>query len=749
LKNLEEKFNKPESYVDVESDDSEQDEEDDASSFNSPLWADSHGHFGHRFVIHNAEALWNNSLRNLMYKFWNLVEQHQGLKYYMSMSAVKFIRDLQKKIQKQKEQEKYEQSLKDDMDSTSFKLDDYDFDTRMAAEMLSKLVGEQTTSFVVPNEVLAEEATNEEEKSKNLHDNNHDNIPEGYSLRKDFIVQLINPQINLQCNKDPDSSILLCIERAQLKTFSIVEDWSKGDLINEVVKTRMFFGIDNAQFFTSKKEDFKEDYYSKILSANNYGAKGSDSWPVWVPIEALISNTKKNALPFQQIVKRTSATTQYDKFNNLRIKGSNIKSDDKNDKDKNDQELGSKKEEFDKRIDSFHINFPNIKISATSDHYCIFFDIVTDLFMYREPAQKERAERLETILLAADLDNLEGAAERVSDLQEQIRQLNNLRLQYELHSLELDEEGLKELKAVEVELINLQEELYLLMEAITASQEKKHNKESKVPLKLIATADEVIWVMQENNRKPFCEWKLSNAHFEWVTKEKNSSTNTLEIDHVIVTNELPSPVFKELISPYIIDRRTVDFNRNKMIRVYWEEMEPVAGIAMVEHFEIDIFPLKFQMQYDIGKLIMVYIFPEKRKEYMMKQKANENVQVIHNSELKRNSLNFAEQSVKRKMTEIIHDNSSLKTQDTSSDADITIVADDNNSSVINISTGAGKKPISKATVEFHTDYSHELELMKKRASQNRTFVYIKVPGVTHNFSYQVKLFFNIFSYKFY
>ena len=58
-----------------------------------------------------------------------------------------------------------------------------------------------------------------------------------YSLRKDFIVQLINSQINLQCDKDPDSSIIMCIERAQLKTFSIVENWSKGDLINEVIKT--------------------------------------------------------------------------------------------------------------------------------------------------------------------------------------------------------------------------------------------------------------------------------------------------------------------------------------------------------------------------------------------------------------------------------------------------------------------------------------------------------------------------------
>ncbi|RIA85235.1 golgi-body localization protein domain-containing protein [Glomus cerebriforme] len=749
LDNLEETLNKSGSkYVDVESDDNEHSHEGVNSNFSSPLWADSHSHFGHRFIIHNAEALWNNSLRNLMYKFSNLVEHHQGLTYYMSTSAVKFIRDLQKKIQQQKEREAYEKSLKKDGDSNSSNgLDNYDFDAHMAAEMLRKLVGEQTTSFVVPNEILAEKTTNDQGKSKNSH---HD-IPEGYSLRKDFIVQLINPQINLQCDKDPDSNIIMCIERAQLKTFSIVEDWSKGDLINEVVKTRMFFGIDNAQFFTSSKKDFLNDYYSKILTANNYGAKGSENWPVWVPMEALISNTKENASPFQRIVKRTSATTQYDKFNNLRIKGSDIKKDDKNGKDKKDyieqesDNLGvdnSKKEEFDKRIDSFHINFPNIKISATSDQYCIFFDIVTDLFMYREPAQKRRAERLGAILLAADLDNLEGAAERVSALQEQIHQLDDLRLQYELYSTELDEEGLKDLRAVELELINLQEELCLLMEAITASQEKKHETESNVPLKLIATADEVIWVMQENNRNPFCEWKLSNAHFKWVTKEGNASINTLEIDHVVVTNKLPSPVFKELISPYIIDhRRPVDFSRNKMIRVYWGELEPVAGIAMVDHFEIDMFPLKFQMQYDIGKLIMMYIFPEKRREYIIKQnniKANENGQVSHNTEQKRNS-SGSEQTAKllKKTSESYSDSLISETTETASDGNLTIFSDDgtisNNSTFTTSTTSSVKKQLLKATGD---DYSHELELMKKRASQNRTFIYIKVPGVTHNFSYQ-------------
>ncbi|CAI2176329.1 12348_t:CDS:2 [Funneliformis geosporum] len=742
LNDLEKQLNKPDlKYVDVKSD--EQVDNEKKPSFSSPLWADTHGHFGHRFIIHNAEGLWNNSLRNLMYKFWNLVEQHQGLTYYMSMSAVKFIRDLQKKIQQQKEKEAYENSLRKERDSmSSIGLDNYDFDAHMAAEMLRKLVGEQSTSFVVPNEILVDKGTDDQEKSKDL----HDDIPEGYSLRNDFIVQFINPQINLQCEKNPDSSIIMCIERAQLKTFSIVEDWSKGDLINEVVKTRMFFGLDNAQLFTSTKEDFKNDYYSKILTANNYGAKGQENWPVWVPVEVLISNTKNNALPFEQLVKRTSATAQYDKFNNLRIKGSDIKKDDQineNNKDINSNILevdSSKKEEFDKRMDSFHINVPNIKISATSDQYCIFFDVVTDLFMYREPAQKERSERLQAVLLAADLDDLEGAAERVTSLQEKIRQLDDIRLQYELHSAELDEEGIKELRAVEVELINSQEELYLLMEAITASQEKRHKADSKVAFKLIATADKVAWVMQENNRKPICEWKLANAHFVLMTKEENSSINTLEIDHLVVINKLPKPTFKELISPYIIDNRPVDFSRNKMIRVYWGELEPVAGIAMVEHFEINMFPLKFQMQYDIGKLIMMYIFPEKRSEYIIKQnsiKANDFAQVGSTPiEQKRGSIGF-EQTVKasKKITDLSNDSSSTETQETSSETDVVSFTDDG-TSIANNPTSISKKQLSKTTTGDHTEYSSELELMKTRASQNRTFIYIKVPGVTHNFSYQ-------------
>ncbi|CAG8512718.1 3510_t:CDS:2 [Acaulospora morrowiae] len=703
------------------------DEDAGSSNSNSP----SHKHFEHCFVIHNAETIWNNSLRNLVYRLWNLIERHQGLTYYMSMNAVKFIRDMQKNILQRIEKRNYEKSLNENLDPIGNGIDHYDFDATMAAEMLRKLVGEKKANFVI-----SDETTKPSNKPSRNSENINDDVPEGYSLWKKYIVQLINPQINFQSDKNPHDAITMCMERAQLKTFSILEDWSEGDFINEVVKTRTFFGLDNAQFFTSSKEDFSSDF-SRVLSANNYGSKNNENWPVWVPIEALINHS--NAFPFQRIVRRTSATMQYDKYNNLRIKGSDHKKDEYEASEKNMTE-DLDQDDFHKRMDLWYIDFPTIRLTATSNQYCILVDIVSNLLMYREPAKKERSERLNAFLLAADLDDLDGAAERVLALQEQIRQLDEMRLQFKICSDELDTNGIKEVRLLEIELAELQEELCLLMEAITASQNKKKKAESKMALKFVVAVDEVTWIMQNGDRASFCEWALKNAQFVWMTKEENSNMYILEIDHLLVKNRLPSPVFKELICPYITDpQRLAEFCRNKkMIRVYWKQMEPVAGIDIVEHFEVKMSPLKFQMQYDVGKLIMMYIFPEKKKAYMANESGEGTIENSrnHRTSTKRASAESSEKSSKS-LRETGHDDAN-ETQESSSEAD-TLVQSDDGSSYNSSSTGqvsSSKKVISKQTAEHKVERSYELELMKTRASQNRAFVYIKVPGVTHSFSYQ-------------
>ncbi|CAG8444824.1 5579_t:CDS:2 [Ambispora gerdemannii] len=726
--------------------------EDNIHGYNVPLWADSLGQFSHRFVIHNAQVLWNNSLRNLIYKFWDLVEQQQGLTYYMSTNAVKLIRDLQKYS------EKIEKPLTEEPDSntaaTSFGSEA--FDAQMAAELLRKLVGEENTSFVVPNEqIVADNITGSEknpiQRKKSM--NQLDDIPAGYTLWKNYLIQLFNTQINFQSDKNPSASIIMSSERAQLKSVSILEDRLKGDA-NEVIKSRILFGLDNTQFLLTWKKEFNNEY-SRRLTANNFGAQGKENWPAWVPVEALFNYDRQSSFPFQRIVKRTSATMLYEKFNHLRIISSDMDQDDNSESTIWGQSDGDK---FDKRIDSWRINFPRFKFSATSAQYCVFVDMVSDLLMYREPAKKERTERLEAILFAADLNDLRGAAELVSSLQQKIRQMDEQRYQIQSNLAGLGEDGVEELWKIKARLLNSQEELYVLMEAITATQTKKEKAENNTALKAVVTANEVVWLMKLDNRKSFCECGLTNAHFVWMTREDNSSKNTLEIDHLRVLNKMPSPVFTELIQPYIRDpRRQVDFNRHKMLRIYWHEREPVAGIAVVEHLEVNFFPLKFQMQYEVGKQIIMYIFPEKREEIItatndtidqQQPTISEHLSTTPAEGLysplspRRNSLSSkgAVAAAVNKFTEAtIKDDISVVDGVYSNNETDTIGTTPNEpmSPSSNLTSGPSKKSRICITADnAYSKESDELALMKTRASQNKTFIYIKIPGVRHNFSYQ-------------
>ncbi|KAI8850690.1 golgi-body localization protein domain-containing protein [Chytridium lagenaria] len=73
----------------------------------------------------------------------------------------------------------------------------------------------------------------------------------------------------------------------------------------------------------------------------------------------------------------------------------------------------------------------------------------------------------------------------------------------------------------------------------------------------------------------------------------------------------PNSAFKNLLAPYAVDAHGLDFQRNKMLRVYWRELAPVAGIPVVEHLEINFFPLNLQLTRHIGKRFKNYFFPNK------------------------------------------------------------------------------------------------------------------------------------------
>ncbi|CAO3578004.1 unnamed protein product [Absidia cylindrospora] len=414
-------------------------------------WEEKMGHFKVRYIVHNPQIIWNNSVRNIVYHFMDLQARKRALSYYMSARAVKFLRDVTKKHHKQRRFKTGQFFVEDDEDG---------LDSDTVQQLLEQLISEQTTKFYAQNETETPISTGDldgdhvdmcnNENVKNP-DRQLASIPTGYSMKSSYLIDLLNPQVSLQSDCDPDNLVLMSNERMQVKAFSITED-KETDMEMQLVKDRTIVSLDNTQFFVAKKEQFDT---VDLLLDNHYGAKGHEHWLTWIPSEMLISYVRLSD-KFQRVGTQLSPTIQIDQYNRLRLKTHST--------------LFTRYLPFEERCDSVHLNFPNLALTADSAQYNAIYEVVVDLLLYKEPAKKERLERLHEIMLAADQGSLYDATENIVQLQHRVRHCMGLRDQYQQNLTLLDQDHLEEFRKVRLALQDSCENLYLGMEAFKLLQ---------------------------------------------------------------------------------------------------------------------------------------------------------------------------------------------------------------------------------------------------------------------------------------
>ncbi|KAG2176544.1 hypothetical protein INT44_007207 [Umbelopsis vinacea] len=701
-------------------------------------WETLMGYFKQRCIVHNPQIIWNNSVRNLVYRLLDVHGQNRAHSYYMSMRAVKFLRDLTNDI---------ESKIKLQTNPPIGSQLDQVLDMEIANDIIAKLLADQKPNSSVPPTVSDDTTTpgsrqDEDDSEANINDPDYQfkGVPSGYEMRSSYIVELLNPQISLQSDRNPDSVVLVSTERTQIKGFHLY-DCSGDDQDTAIVKSRTIFSVDNIQFFVAKKEHFDT---VDLLFDNHYGARGNEHWLTWIPLEMLINYTKRSD-KFQRVAERAAATMQYDTFNPLRLKTS--------------QDDFNHFHPLQERCDSMTVSFPSLKLTANSTQFNAIVDVVMDLVLYSEPARKERLERLKEIILTADMANLSNTTETIIYLQNNVRQLATTQEQYRLNRPELREQQLQDYKMIQGRLQHFREELYLVMEAIKKYPSGKQDSMEAVQtkLKVSFSSQTIIWEMIIESERTLCEWTLSNAHYVWLNKEDHSSSNTLELDMIQCINRLPNPTFAEIISPYLENRKQVDFSKQKMLRGYLLDLPPVGGIPVVQHLEINLFPLKFQMTHEFGKLLASYVFPvEKRKGATAaipisssSSAPNVTSSVVSSRSSEANSLmaasSFGDLRSAGKDTTSLSTSSDVVLSDTHLDSFKSDTlrpkrSEDylrsNFSSTTHTSKRSHGKKHSKNISSNSVPNADDLSVMKERASNNRTFIYIKVPGAKHCLSYQ-------------
>ncbi|KAK5719576.1 Protein SABRE [Elasticomyces elasticus] len=560
----------------------------------APL-ADYTSDFNNRFVVHNAQIKWNNSLRNIILRYIHQNSQRRGFVYYMSRRAVKFILDVLEEHKK--------------TDGTSTPKRQASHITQIGT--LSPGVDDDATVEDRIEQLLADgrafvEADEPRAESPSHIDGPTEHIAQEFTPLNVYHFRLIAPQVQLQSEKNPKSAVLVTAKGMQLKVVQIMDKDNVNDDVSGLVQRRITAAADSLQMFVTSTKTFSTEFFH-MYSANLYGAKAGTQWPPWVPMEIMFE-FQTNPYGFNRVVRRTSASLRYDKYNNLRLKYNDDVSSGETKKAKND-------EESEERMDHVWLEFPEFRAVCDSAQYYAMYIIVMDLLLYNEPLEKTRGERLEKIMLASDFSDLTGAPEMVQMLQERIRQLEEIKMYFQINERYLDRQGWKDRISLEQDLASCGDELFFMMKAITTSQQRLEDRRDQANatglVHLSMFAKEIAWHLVRDQNESLVEFQLKNASFDRTDNNDGSNYNVMEIGRMNGFNLLPDALYPEIIASFTNEARGGRelMPDEKMLRVHWLMLEAIAGIPVVDYFEIDLVPLKMQVEREVAKKLFEYVFP--------------------------------------------------------------------------------------------------------------------------------------------
>ena len=556
--------------------------------------------FNNRFIIHNVQLKWNNSLRNIILRYVHQVSQRRGFIYYMSRTAVKFILDIVEEQHKSK-QKTHERSSTPTPSSESPPLASQEpsgSERSILQERIEELLNDKK-KFVDADDPAPAEGISKSGSNKMNKD-----ISEDYTPLNSYHVRLIAPQIQLQSEKNHKSVLLVTAKGMQLKVIQIMDKDRITDDVSGLVQRRFAVDMDSIQFFVTTQKTMMQ--YLHLYSGNRYGTPKGSAWPPWVPFEVNF-DFEFDPFGFSRVVQRTSASLRYDKYNTLRLKyNDEVNSGNVSDTNSPDS--------VESRIDHLWVEFPNIRAICDSSQYYTIYVIVLDLLLYSEPLEKVRSERLEKIMLASDFSDLRGAPEMVISLQDRIRQLEEIKTHFQVHATYLDRQGWQDRLSIEHDITNCEDELFFMMKAITTSQRKNDDRtqasQTNGLLRWYLSASEIVWHLMREKSEPLVEIQLHNALYDRTDNSDGSNHNLMEIERIRGLNLLSNALYPEMLAPYSQNGKRFDEVQNlKMLSVKWHMLEAIAGIPVLDQFEVNLFPLKVQLEREVGKKLFEYIFP--------------------------------------------------------------------------------------------------------------------------------------------
>ncbi|RZC33587.1 UPF0378 protein -like [Asbolus verrucosus] len=663
----------------------------------------------HRLVVYDLRGAWTKSNRNVAFALFDTFMKNKQMKKNLSTEALKaFRKDSNSTPLKRRNtdapgtppnssiQTLQAASTTQDAHSPISKLQ-----SGHAATMLQQLIAEADNKSIVYSDDLS--TVTRQQHLQGLQACQEDDVQ-----HKNWQIALVNAQVLLK-GCETKGYVILSSAKAEIIQRIHRPVWKDRTLVS---KTTWTGTLECMQYYATVNAGENDSSNENImwLSVDNIQEKESTeiSEPSEVPnmvgsgvsVGAVVSDTvgPSSSSQLQRIVSRCKCEFFYVGYGDISVDPEAV------------AEVPPPPQEdvgpWDRRqyaVDAFTLMHHDLDVCTNSLQYAMLLDIVNNLLLYVEPHRKQALEKLARMRFQ-QLYSVEDQRRPIQNQQTLVRttvsKLRRLEKETYLVSKALaespNEELIQEMNRLEKSVyecknqLNAQsEELDMMLSCYKETQLLANSRlsttRSDKPLTIVR-ANEICfkhaqWRLTEaDGQIGIADLVLSNFLYTKNSKNDDSVEHLLELGYLRMTNLLPNEIYKEVLCPSEI-QHGMPIEYKKVLRIFCREKQPVGGISVKEHFEINLVPLTIGMTKKFYSTMMKFCFPERESE----------------------NIDYSDR----------------------------VSEDGENEPKVKRSKATKRNRDSNFYV--HID---DVEKMKERAEKNKLFVYIKIPEVPVKVSYK-------------
>ncbi|CAK9780721.1 unnamed protein product [Cutaneotrichosporon oleaginosum] len=641
--------------------------------------------FDNTVHIHNPRLFFNNESRNVFYKYLYARTNRKREEYTSSYAALRAIRD----GVNQRRLRAANGLNRDDV------LDQLPADE--VAELLRTMEkwadGGLPARFKIDDDFLAHQGTLELPER---------GLPADCAVHPKWRVLVLKPQIALRSTADPAAVVLVTLEEMAMKGYVIIDSKAADSVVSEVL-SRSFAACKGLQVFYPTAETMERS----IKGAPNYREMD------FVPLEIFL-DAKSEATDYDRIILRSDMAITWDEFNHLRAPRGLEWPDAVN-------EFGDSIEHLRLHQNMTSVCMPTLIASANPDHWTALYYIITDLLMYNLPEKRSRKQKVDGFLLKFDRRDRDPQQLlwNLFVVQQHMRGLAELQRGYQANLQRLTPEGKRELFNIRADLLQEYETLNTVFDVINLNRSYEEARDAlQTKSRIDVRLGNIAWHMIKDDGNPLVKLNMKHAVFAMDHNQDGSMDMATAVADLEALNSNTDALFHEVLT-----KSSKELGRKKMhsscfVSASFSTLPEVGGISIIKEMAAYLHPVRFRLEQKVGVAVMDYIFNDKTKP----RKGGSGTHHDKVKPEKTKSSEKAKQSEKPKKSEKGKHPAPVATARRSTDS-LPLPRNQSQMTVASAHSAASIVPQADIT---KSDMDMDAEEMRRRASQNHTFMSIMI-----------------------